>query len=232
MNYLKELLFPRRCPICDNIVSGWNKNICELCYENLKPIQGEICCKCGKKLTVEEKEYCKDCCKNMHIFTGGMALYEYVDVAKSIYRFKYGERAEYAEFYGREMAIHFKKRIQCIKPDALMPVPLHKERQRKRGYNQAELLAKEIGKELGIPVYTKVIVRQKKTLPQKKLNAIERQNNLKKAFKIIKNELKLNTIIIVDDIYTTGSTIDSIARVLKDAGVHEIYYMALAIGKE
>ena len=118
-----------------------------------------------------------------------------------------------------------------ICPDALVPVPIHFSRKRKRGYNQAELIARELSKHSGIPMNTQLIRRQGRTRPLKGLSYVERQNNLKRAFKIYKNDVKLNTIVIIDDIYTTGSTIDTITRVLHEAGIAKIYYMALTIGR-
>ena len=76
-----------------------------------------------------------------------------------------------------------------------------------------------------------IVARSKKTMPQKSLDGVQRQNNLKKAFKILKNDVKLNTIVIIDDIYTTGSTVDAMAAILRTAGVKNIYYAALAIGR-
>ena len=113
-----------------------------------------------------------------------------------------------------------------------MPVPVHAARKRERGYNQAEALAGEIGRRMGIPVDFRLIKRVKKTLPQKLLDDRERQNNLKRAFKIARNDVKLKRVVIIDDIYTTGSTIDACALELKRAGVEKVYFIAIAIGKE
>ena len=92
------------------------------------------------------------------------------------------------------------------------------------------MLAREVGSRLNIPVNTELIKRVRKTAPMKNLSAKERQNNLKKAFKICHNDVKLSTIIIIDDIYTTGSTIDAMAYELRQTGVKNIYFAALAIG--
>ena len=75
-----------------------------------------------------------------------------------------------------------------------------------------------------------IVARSKKTMPQKSLDGVQRQNNLKKAFKILKNDVKLNTIVIIDDIYTTGSTIDTMTATLQEAGIKNIYFAVLAIG--
>lgn len=226
-----ELLFPRRCPVCDSVLPMGEK-LCPACRNKWKLIYSPYCRKCGKPIEDERKEYCTDCAENRHFYREGRALYEYGSIRQSLYRFKYKGRHEYAEFYGSELAKHMENVIRQWKPDALVPVPLHKSRRRQRGYNQAEVLAKALGKQLGIPVNTRLIKRVKKTVPQKKLNRRMRQNNLKKAFKIDRNDVKLSTIIIIDDIYTTGSTVDAMAVVLQEAGIKDIYFVALAAGRE
>lgn len=185
--------------------------------------------KCGKKLSAEE-EYCTDCKRRKHCYIRGRALYEYGSAAASIYRLKYGGRQEYAEYFGEEMGRHLGEFIREVKPDALIPVPLHKKRLQKRGYNQAGLLAEALGACLGIPVYDKILIRVKNTMPLKRQNLEERQNNLKKAFNIAQNDVKLNTIIIIDDIYTTGSTLDEAAYALQTAGISKVYFITLACG--
>lgn len=187
--------------------------------------------KCGKHIGDSEKEYCDDCSSQQHLYNRGRALFVYPSVSASIARFKYGGRREYAAFYAACMARVLGNFIRACGADALVPVPLHKSRKQKRGYNQAEVLARELSALTGIPVYADLIGRVKKTVPMKELSAAQRQNNLKKAFKILRNDVKLKTIIIVDDIYTTGSTIDAVSRELKNAGVEKVYFVALAIGR-
>ncbi len=224
-----QLLYPLHCPVCDRIVRPWGEKICPECLPKLKLLTPPWCMRCGKKLS-EEAEFCSDCRTKEHVFLRGRALYEYDSAAASIYKFKYGGRREYAAFYGEQAAEYLGDFIRRVRPDGLVPIPLHPSRKAVRGYNQAELFAKEIGKKMGIPVYTKTLRRIKNTAPLKKLNPKERQNNLKKAFNISGNDVKLNTIILVDDIYTTGSTMDEAARTLKAAGAENIYFVALACG--
>lgn len=227
---LFDLLFPKRCPICDEIIGFGKGYICKSCRESIHFIGKDFCMKCGKPLEGEE-EYCFDCKSRRHSYHRGAAVFEYHSIAPAIYRFKYGGRQEYAEFFGRCMAERLGEQIKQWNPQALVPVPIHRSRRRIRGYNQAELLAEVLSRQIEIPVKKNLIIRIKKTVPQKALNDRERQNNLKKAFKILKNDVKLNTIVIIDDIYTTGNTIDSMADVLREAGIEKIYYAALAIGK-
>lgn len=168
--------------------------------------------------------------RRKHNFVRGRALYEYESAAASIYRLKYGGRQEYADFFGEEINRYLGDFIRQVKPDGLVPIPLHRSRERKRGYNQAALLARALGEYTGVPVYEKLLVRVKNTAPLKQQNPQERQNNLKRAFNISQNDVKLSTIIIIDDIYTTGSTIDAAAKVLTWQGAAEIYFITLACG--
>jgi len=161
----------------------------------------------------------------------GIALYDYGSIADSVFRFKYCGRQEYATFYGRQLYAARRRWLELIKPEALVPVPIHPSRKRMRGYNQAELIARALSEQSGIPVNTRLIIRSRKTLPQKGLNDGERQNNLKRAFKIRQNDVKLSTIVIIDDIYTTGSTIDAMSEVLHQAGISDVYFMTLTVGR-
>lgn len=227
--HLLQLLFPARCPICDGIAVPYGEKICLGCMEKLKLLTPPWCMKCGKKLK-EEGELCEDCRRLKHEFVRGRALYEYKSAAASIYRMKYGGRQEYADFFGEEMGRYLGSFIRQVKPDGIIPIPLHRKRQKLRGYNQAALLAKALGEYMGVPVYDKLLIRRKNTKPLKLQNPQERQNNLKKAFIIAENDVKLKTILIVDDIYTTGSTMDEVARVLKQYGVETICFVTIACG--
>ncbi len=194
-------------------------------------MQEPFCLKCGKQLQHEEQEYCEDCKKNRHLYIQGSALYDYGSMADSIFRFKYAGRMEYADFYGRELYERKAGWLSMVQPDALVPVPIHAARKRKRGYNQAELVARHLSSLCGVPVNNSLIYRPKQTAPLKDLSHSERQNNLKRAFKIRQNDVKLSTIVIIDDIYTTGSTIDAMSEVLHQAGISDVYFMTLTVGR-
>ncbi len=231
MNYLKELLFPGRCAVCDEIIKIGQNKVCPECEDKFVPILEPWCMKCGKQLSDNRREYCGDCAKREHKFMRGRAVFSYDSAAASLYRFKYRGRQEYAGYYG-ERAVEILDNEKIFRhADALIPVPLHFTRERKRGYNQAELFAMELGKHWNIPVRSDLVIRQKKTIPLKQLNPAQRQNNLKKAFKLMQNDVKLKTIIIVDDIYTTGSTIDSVAELFLQSGVRDVLFVTLAVGK-
>jgi ComF family protein len=152
-------------------------------------------------------------------------------VKESVYRLKYSNRREYAISYAQELARVYGGWIEEKGVEALVPIPLHPKRQRRRGYNQAQLIARELGRLLDIPVETKLLKRVINTRPQKELNDKERKNNLKKAFKICTNDVQLNQVLLVDDIYTTGSTMDGAAEELKKAGVGNVYVVSACIGR-
>lgn len=236
VNFLCDLIFPRRCPICGEIVDGKENLACPSCKEGLQVIGEPRCKKCSKPIENVEREYCYDCSRREFHFERGYALWVYDNQMKqSISAFKYLGRREYVDFYTDELLKYYREIIKKISPDAFVPVPLHRSKQRKRGFNQAELLANGIGRELKIPVLSQVLCRNKKTLPQKELNDRDRLKNLFQAFSLSPNQknslINLNKIILVDDIYTTGSTIEACSRVLKRAGVKEVYFISLCIGR-
>lgn len=225
-----SLLFPARCPVCDQVQGTGLQRICPACRLRVKYLAQPLCCQCGKKLADPEAELCGDCRRGRHLFTAGRGLYEYEDIAPALYRFKYGGCREYARFFARELSERLGGYIRSLEPDGLVPIPMYPGKQRRRGYNQAALLARALGREMDIPVYPDLVVRNRDTRPMKELNCEERLNNLKKAFNLGRNGVKLKTIILIDDIYTTGSTMDQVSAVLLPGVCQRIFFIALAIG--
>ncbi|MCD8038324.1 MAG: ComF family protein [Lachnospiraceae bacterium] len=228
---LINLLFPLRCPVCDGIVPAGTGRICRACAGKIRYISEPACRRCGRQLKEDTEVFCTACMSEGHIFDRGVALYDYQSMKNSIYRFKYKGRCEYADFYAEDIYRRLKNKILAMEADAIIPVPLHRSRLRSRGYNQAELIAKRLSELTGIPMRKNLVKRVRKTVPQKKLDARGRQNNLKKAFNIKSDVVKLNKAILVDDIFTTGSTMDAVAGELKRRGVERVYFVALCIGE-
>lgn len=231
-NLINDLLFPGRCVVCDKVLPMGISGCHPSCQPLLKEITTPYCMKCGKALTRESEVYCNDCTGRNHSFDGGRAVYLYDDFMRtSMYRLKYHKRAEYADFYGKQMAEKLAYYLNDLHAQALIPIPVHPKRMEKRGYNQAELLANAMSETLDLPVKTDLLSRVSATQKQKELSARKRENNLKKAFKTSRNDVKLDTVILVDDIYTTGATMDAAAGCLKDAGVRRVYFASLCIGR-
>ena len=232
-----DMLYPVRCPVCGDIVTPKGRRICIPCDEKLELIVEPRCKKCSKPIELEQKECCSDCERKNYHFDCGYSLWVYDSVMKkSISDFKYCYKKEHAKYYIEKLIEVYGNTITKLAPDAIVPVPIHKSKYRERGYNQAEILAKGISRELNIPVLSHLLIRNKKTLPQKQLSDKERLRNLQEAFAI--NEIiadehlnRLNKILIVDDIYTTGSTIEACTNVLIKHGIEHVYFITLCIGK-
>lgn len=225
-----DIVYPRRCPVCDDAVTGPGHYICRECADSFSLVEDPCCMKCGRPLKDCGMIMCRDCMRREHDFASGRAAFLYDDLLKeSVYRYKYGGRAEYADYYAGIMARQLEPYIRSCEADAIIPIPLHTDRLKKRGYNQAELLADGLSRYFSIPVRNDILSRPVKTKVQKTLRAGQRQNNLKKAFKIDSDVVKLKNTLLVDDIYTTGATMDAAAGCLKAAGVLNVYYVVLGI---
>ncbi len=232
-----DMIYPARCPICGEIVIPKGRLICKACEDKPSLVTEPRCKKCSKPIELYEKEYCSDCERRGYHYDYGFSVWVYDDVMKqSIANYKYHNKKEYSAYYISEVLRNYGDRIQKLLPDAIVPVPVHISKYMERGYNQADILARGIGKELQIPVLSDLLLRTKKTLPQKKLNDKERLRNLMEAFQL-NDKLaatypnKLSRILLVDDIYTTGSTIEACTNVLKSYGIKEVYFLVLCIGK-
>ena len=144
---------------------------------------------------------------------------------------KYKNKREYIKIYARLIALKYRTEIKKMEAEALIPVPVHKNRLKIRGYNQSELLARYLSQETGIKLINNALVRVRDTRAQKALTSEERFKNLSEAFCCDKLPENLHNIIIVDDIYTTGSTMEACTRVLKRAGAEKVYCISICIGK-
>lgn len=226
-----ELLFPRRCPVCENITDPPGNLICLSCVSKLSPVRQPTCRKCGKELFREQAEYCFDCSRRKRSFESGAALLNYNEAAKkSMAAIKYRNKREFLDFYAEAMAYRFRPIIKNWYPDVLIPVPVHPSRRRKRGFNQAEELARRLSRILDIPIENRLLVRRRKTAPQRELNPQQRLANLQQAFAVNPGRPVPQRVVLVDDIYTTGSTMEVCSRVLKAAGVREIHFLVICIG--
>ena len=231
LQMLPDIIFPRRCPFCDGVLVFGSKEPCESCRSKLQYVGNDFCLKCGKPLADPGAEFCTACKRSARPFDWGRSLFIYDDLLKhSLSSLKYDNKREYAQYFGTELVRRFAKSMKQTRFDAIVPVPVSRERLRKRGYNQAKLIADRVSYLTGIPLRDDILIREKTTIAQKELGRIARQKNLKKAFKIAGNVVELETIMVIDDIYTTGATISEIARVLKEAGVKKVCFFTIATG--
>ncbi|MGQ9645752.1 MAG: ComF family protein [Thermodesulfobacteriota bacterium] len=142
---------------------------------------------------------------------------------KAIHRWKYEGIVGLSPLFGEWMAAALPQYWDPKCFDLILPVPLHKERLRERGFNQALLLARELSRRTGIPYGKNILQKKRPTLPQVQLSGAERERAVRKSFHVLEGEtLKGKTILLVDDVYTTGSTVNECSRVLLASGVIRI----------
>lgn len=226
-----SLLYPDRCPVCHGVIHG-KGDICPSCRKRLPYLKEPRCKKCGKEIEKQEQEYCRDCQRLHHAYDRGAAVFVYDEVMRcSIAMFKYHNRREYAKFYAQEMYHHCGRFLHFCKPDVILPIPVHKQKRRQRGFNQAELVAKELGKLIHVPVDTSYLTRKEKTIPQKELTRQQRKENLKNAFAIRKTGKIYERVLLVDDIYTTGATIDAVSEILRKNQTKIIFFLTICVGR-
>lgn len=232
-----DLIYPPRCPVCDKILKPEEGRIHKTCSRQLERIAGAVCLHCGRPVGSEEVEYCFDCSNKLRgnrnaAFYQGKSLFLYKgQIKQTMYRFKYSNKREYAAFFAECAMEQWGEWLHRCEAEAVVAVPMFRRKKRKRGYNQAEVFAKALAEALGVPLGKHVVIRAKDTRPMKELNDAERKNNLRNAFQIDRNIVKYRKIMLVDDIYTTGSTADEVSRVLLEAGVEKIYFLSICMGQ-
>lgn len=227
-----DWIFPPRCPVCDCILDS-GELIHEKCHRKLFFVKEPCCARCGRPVDSDREEYCFDCSKQgLRSFVQGKSLFIYKGAIKeTMYRFKYSNKREYGNFFASEVVKNYSKWIKQKEIQAIVPVPMYRKKKRIRGYNQAEVFAKALSAQTGIPVETNIVTRVRDTKPLKLLNPEERKNNLKNAFQGINNIVKYDYILLVDDIYTTGSTAEAVSRELLKMGAKEVCLLCICIGE-
>ena len=226
-----DSLYPRRCPICHEIIRGKSTTVCQSCVKKLPILKEPRCKKCSKPIDNPETEYCFDCQHKKHYFDEGYAILLYnAKMQESMAYFKFQGRREYGEFYAKLLMKVARQIIKRWQIEVLLPVPIHRARISTRGYNQTEIIGRVLSKGLSIPIQTNLIKRVKNTKAQKELNISERKENVRDAFVISQEVSNYRQILIIDDIYTTGSTIDEIAKELQKMGVKKVFFLTVCIG--
>lgn len=223
---LSYALFPRRCELCGEVVA-LSEERCEDCRAQHR-ITGDTCEICGC-----EKEQCS-CGKNPKKLAYKQVVAPYYfenSIAKAVHRFKFYGYTELSDAMAGEIADTVRDKYSEIKFDYITYVPMSKKKLRKRGYNQSQLLAKDIAEKLEIPL-ADLLVKSIETPSQRGSSAKERSRNLYGAFDIADNaDLADKTILLIDDVKTTGSTLSECSATLKSAGA-TVYCAVLAITKK
>ena len=222
LNLLFDFFLPRICLVCKNKILNSDKILCSDCFNKLEIAQHD-------RLDFEfERKFLSD--KIVHDFQAAFVFQENTPIRQIIHEFKYEDKFIIGKYLGIKVSELLREKIVNWKADIITEVPLHSLRKAERGYNQAEIIAMEIGKRIGIKFNGNILKRIKFTETQTKLNLTDRRENIKDAFKLKKQKLVKNkNIILVDDVITTGATISECAKVLKDNGAKNIYALSVAI---
>ncbi|WP_051271409.1 ComF family protein [Shimazuella kribbensis] len=232
-------LFPNNpsCWFCDRSIkqfcfsSAWSK-VCADCAACLSPICEPVCNVCFRPLDGDEN-LCVDCLLvKQEDRVPNVSAVSYTSKAKKVLaRFKYSGDERYAKYIGAIMYESVEKHYHQVPFSLITSVPLHQNRIVERGFNQSQLLADYIGKYLGLPTQT-ILERLKPSPPQASLGRNARILSLRNSFGINQDgqqlDLTPHTILLVDDVYTTGTTIRECAKVLRQAGVQTIYAVTFA----
>lgn len=230
MKKFLDILYPPRCPVCHQILPWKAVLVCPDCENKLHPVVKDYCMKCGRPVHADE-ELCRECGQKNREFDQGRGVFLYNNKMKrSLLYYKYYGSREYGEYYAVSICRYMRTAICTWNPDVILPVPMHPRKQRERGFNQAADLAFKIGQKLQIPTADGIMIKTKITKSQKKLNAAERKRNLREAFQVTERMDGLR-ILVIDDVYTTGSTIEAAARALKHAGAERVFFVTLCIGQ-
>ncbi len=220
LNIIQHYLLPPTCILCGN--AGFDSNdICHGCFNDLNR-NNHCCYRCAEIFETPNAapQLCGHCVSQTPAFEETHAPFIHQGIIRHlIARLKFNRQYQNARLLGTLLANHLEKTAEI--PEIIIPVPLHKQRYRQRGFNQSVEIAKTLSKQLNIPLDTKSCIRHRNTPHQIDLPAKQRHKNIKNAFKNTK-PIKASHVAIFDDVMTTGSTVNELAKLLKKAGVNRV----------
>lgn len=232
--YFLNLIFPPRCAGCDEILDyykGPKDFFCEKCIKEISFISPNACKYCGKQRTENQECNCVNLLKQI-FYSRVISSCEYDGLIRDkMLDFKFKSKKELAKVLGG-LVIEKITMTNLEDFDIIVSVPMHEVLQKQRGYNQSELIAEQIAKHFKKPLLKGALIKNKITVSQTKLSRDERIENSKDAYDVIKPEQIMNKkVLLIDDIITTGSTVNECSRKLVNAGAKEVMIATVATGK-
>ncbi len=230
---VRLLIFPSYCRICGDLLSRTGERVvCSACLGKIAPWNGPACLCCGRFFDGADVPHpCSRCLSSPPPYSRQLSVGRYDGVLRDlILLFKYGRFSVLGQPLGRLAVSRLLAEPGMLDGvDLILPVPLHKKRRRARGFNQSAMLAREIAGATGNELLAKCLVRVKDAPPQASLEAGAREKNVRGVYAVRKpGLLKGRTILLIDDVFTTGATIGECSRVLRTAGVRGVRVLTLA----
>ena len=226
-----DIIFPPQCLSCRTSI-GIGGSLCPDCWEDMSFISDPQCEICGLPFELEAADgiLCGSCIKTPPPYQTARSVLKYDDKSRNlITNFKYGDKIHACDNFAKWMARAGKKTIE--NSDVITPVPLHRIRLFTRRYNQSALLTNSLKKITGIPAYNELLIRNKHTRPQVGLLPKQRKENVKGVFSLnpkYKHFIEGKSVILVDDVMTTGATIEACSKILKKSGAHKVNVLTIA----
>lgn len=236
-NFLLNMFFPDgiECVSCDRLIDQENDFLCTACHTKLDYVLGKSCDGCGKSLPQAfDGDYCAECMGRELLHAHAIACVTYDEfAAELIWKFKYHDKRYIGRMMGSAMS-EVLKATYIEDVDCVVAVPIHQEKEKVKGYNHSGIIAQAIGECCGLKVYDDLLIRSRATRPLKDLSKAERIRELKDVFQV-KEEYKVlaaigKRILLVDDIFTTGTTVRECCAALVDSGFENIIVMTYATG--
>ena len=229
---LIQFLLPPQCPCCEKFLEEGQQGFCANCLSEIRWIEPPFCSVCGIPFISggTENHPCGGCLTHRKYFTMARALGAYEgSLQEAIHRWKYEGKTYLTPFFAKWMVEGLNRYWEPDSFGLLIPVPLHRQRLRERGFNQILLLVKEISFRTGIPYRKTILQKKKPTIPQVTLSGLEREKGVKGAFHVIGGEeLTGKSVLLVDDVYTTGATVNECSKMLRRGGAERVDVLTLA----
>ncbi len=229
---LIRILYPANCVLCRTPLVLEETYLCTTCSQKIEPLKTPACVKCAHPLPPygNQRSICSQCRSERPYYDRGFSLVPYQEPMKDIlHQVKFHKKPWLLKiFFDRSQAFALP---QIANYELIVPVPLDSKRERERTFNQAILIAQMLKRSIqkNAPQVLRIIQKKKKTLPQSQLKRDARLNNLKNAFLIKKKRaVQGKQILLVDDIFTTGSTINECAKILKENGAERVDFFTVA----
>jgi len=225
---LADVFFPQVCANCHQRIADQKLWLCGSCHDRLSYLPDQICPKCG---IPTEESVCPNCFENNYVFTRAVSVFSYEGSAKAlVHALKYQGLRGIGDWFGNQMFRVLLHEQTLTDVDFVTAIPLHKVRKRERGFNQSELIARALASRIEKPFTDKALVRRHHTESQTQLNRYERRKNIIGAFKIGRLDPSGKSFLLIDDVFTTGATVNEATKTLLKAGVAKVFVMTACHG--